>query len=108
VKSDGDRYALKGASMFAPETLVGVRKRASGFLFLGESGATYASKGPLDDFTAVHAAPEPMRSVAFGRDAIVAITQRDTLVRSTDDGVSFSAIATFKTAATPVALTGSA
>jgi hypothetical protein len=87
---DHERYVLTGAGSMAPEALLYVRKRGNGFVFVGETGSVYSAKGPLEDFTAVRSPPEPLRSVAMGRDALVGITRRDALLRSSDDGASFA------------------
>lgn len=106
---DHTRYVLTGAPMMAPENLVAVRKKPDGsFLFVGESGATYRSKEALSDLIDARTPPEPLRAVTMGKDAIVGVTRRDTLLRSTDDGVSFKAVSIPKTSTIPVALVGNA
>ena len=105
---DHERYVLTGAATMAPETLIAVRKRKGFLVFLGESGATYTAKGALEPFDAVRAPPEPLRAAAMGKDAILAITRRDTLIRSTDDGVTFSPLTTPTTATTPLQILANA
>ncbi len=102
------RYVLMGAPMMAPETLVAARRRPDGsFVFVGESGAVYSAKDALGDLLNVRKPPEPLRGVGVGRDAIVGITRRDTLLRSIDGGASFSPVALPTTAAIPIQIVGS-
>lgn len=103
-----ERYALTGATTMAPETLIAVRKRKGSFLFLGASGTVYGSTGPLDPFGVVRAPPEPLRAAALGRDAIVVITKRHKLLRSVDDGVTFSPVSMAATATMPLQLAANA
>jgi len=105
---ENTRPVLAGAPSMAPEDLVAVRKRADGsFLFVGETGATYAAASALGDLTSRRAPPEPLRAVAAGKDAILGITQHDTLLRSIDGGATFASVA-IKSEAVPTLLTANA
>src|SRR5262249_19869446 len=89
---DATRLSLAGASSIAPEDLVAVRRRPNGFMFVGESGATYFAPAALDDITTRRTPAEPLRAAAAGKQAIIAITVKDTLVRSLDDGASWTPV----------------
>ncbi len=103
------KTVLTGASSMAPETLVAVRKREGGtFLFVGESGGSYVANGPLADLTTRRSPPEPLRAVAVGKEAILGVTRRDTLLRSTDGGATFAPVAVPKTDSIPTLLVASA
>lgn len=101
---DNTRPVLTGAPSMAPEDLVAVRKRSDGsFLFVGASGATYSAPSALADLTSRRLPPEPLRAVAAGRDSILGVTHRDTLLRSIDGGTTFAPV-TVKSDAIPTQL----
>ena len=91
-KKDGTP-AIPSTSLL-PESLVGATRApdGKGLVLVGQSGATYAATDPLGAPVGNHPPPRPLRSLAAGRVAIVAIADDGALMRSADAGASWAKV----------------
>ena len=88
--------AEEAAATLFDEDLVGVVARTGGQAFLGRNGSVFFTKTPLGPLVDVVRAPFATVAAAMSDEAIVAVTERHDLMRSTDFGhtwtpVTFSA-----------------
>lgn len=104
---DAEKPVLEGATTFAPEALVAVRRRGKGLLLVGESGATYPVDGPLAALGTRRKPNEAMRSVAVGKAAMIGVTEDGRALRSLDDGNTWSSITLPPSQTIPLAVAGS-
>ncbi len=82
------------ATTYAPETLISARKKPDGrFALIGVSGAVYEASGPLAEIASMRKAPNAMRTVAVGKDALVGLGRKGALLRSVDFGATWSSVA---------------
>lgn len=100
VSSAGERWLIspnaataQPASSLAPEALVGMLSgRREPWIFVGESGSTYAAAAPLGPFTVSSAPPERMAHVASGEQHLLGISEAGRLLLSTDSGAAWRAV----------------
>jgi len=104
---DAEKPVLEGATTFAPEALVAVRRRGKGLLLVGESGATYPVDGPLAALGTRRKPNEAMRSVAVGKAAMIGVTEDGRALHSLDDGNTWSSITLPPSQTIPLAVAGS-
>lgn len=89
---DGERWMGDEIATEVSEPLVSVRKRDGVFQFAGKSGAIYESGTALGKLRRVRDALERPRSISFGETTVIAIDDVGNLLRSTDDGKSFTPV----------------
>ncbi|MBI2389123.1 MAG: hypothetical protein HYV09_05860 [Deltaproteobacteria bacterium] len=95
VGRSGDRWLEKKGGGLVPadtllaEPIAGVLRDGGRYAFVGAKGTVYFSKEPLGAVVETRASKSPLRSVAVGKRAIVAIGD-GVLVRSTDLGATWA------------------
>lgn len=95
VGRSGDRWLEnKGGGLVPADTLLaepiaGVLREGGRFAFVGAKGTVFFAKEPLGAVVETRAAKSPLRSVAVGKRAIVAI-DNGALVRSADLGATWT------------------
>jgi len=83
----------QSATSFLEEDIATATRAADGtLLFIGESGAVYPAKKPLDAPGAKRPAPAEVRAPAAGKAAILAIQAGKTLMRTTDGGATWNKV----------------
>ena len=91
---DASVAKLTAAEALASEDLVAVRAtKDSGFVFVGRSGTTFAAPKPLAAFVSSRPPPSPLRAIGVGKRAIVGLGVDNVVLRSVDDGVTWSPVA---------------
>ncbi|RYZ05981.1 MAG: hypothetical protein EOO73_17685 [Myxococcales bacterium] len=90
----GERWLVskqgsEAASMLAPEELVGILTVPGGYIFVGASGVSYESRGPIAPFFRSSAPLEPLASVSSSGTSIVGIRRDRGLLRSEDGGATW-------------------
>jgi hypothetical protein len=96
----GDRWLVepgskkpKFATTFAKEPIAAGRKLGDGsYRFVTSSGAIHDAPSALGALSAARVAPKTVRSVALGKQAVVAIERARVLVRSLDGGQKWSPV----------------
>lgn len=81
LRASGD---LEGASMVAPESLLGIAMGGAGFRFVGASGALYEAPTPLAPLTRIGDGVKDAIAASIGQRAVLAIDASGDLFRSAD------------------------
>jgi hypothetical protein len=98
----GERLA---AALPAPEDLVAVASDpASGHWFVGRSGTSYRALDPLGPFVDATVPIEPLAQVSAAGRALLGVSREQRLLRSPDDGQSWSRVGPPDTAFVDVAM----
>ncbi len=103
---DPKQHALSPGATLAPEPLIALLGQDGSFSFVGASGTSYFARELLSPFERSSAPIEALNSVAAGGSAIVGVRQSRSLLRSSDFGVSWSAVGPTDAAIVSVALDG--
>jgi photosystem II stability/assembly factor-like uncharacterized protein len=82
---------LRPGAMLAPEALIAVLADGGTFSFVGRSGTSYVSEGPLGPFERSSAPVEALNGVSAAGSTILGVRQARSLLRSGDFGVSWAA-----------------
>ncbi len=94
----GERWLVEPGSEFAqvsaniaPEALLAaIHLGADGWVFVGESGATYETRSPLGPFLRTTSPPDALVRVAVTRRLLLAVTRSGELMRSEDLGATWT------------------